>query len=221
MFSAVTISALTLTIGGSITYLTADYSSVLTVYRFGNGYTAKVQKGGNISLLSCGADASGKRALLNELKDTERLDDIIITSKNSRNASFCSVLLSEFETKNIFVSEGHYNKRIIPAEDISIIRKNISFTLELNSETEVEAANIGGTVYQYVKGTGASVLIVPENARLSTLPDNMRLADIAIFEGNAYETDLLQAERTLSLSEKATDTEVIRDGEKLQIKLSK
>ena len=221
VFSAVTISALTLTIGGSITYLTADYSSVLTVYRFGNGYTAKVQKGGNISLLSCGADASGKRALLNELKDTERLDDIIITSKNSRNASFCSVLLSEFETKNIFVSEGHYNKRIIPAEDISIIRKNISFTLELNSETEVEAANIGGTVYQYVKGTGASVLIVPENARLSTLPDNMRLADIAIFEGNAYETDLLQAERTLSLSDKATDAEMIPDGAKLEIKLSK
>lgn len=221
VFSAVTISALTLTIGGSITYLTADYSSVLTVYRFGNGYTAKVQKGDNISLLSCGADASGKRALLNELKDTERLDDIIITSKNSRNASFCSVLLSEFETKNIFVSEGHYNKRIIPAEDISIIRKNISFTLELNSETEVEAANIGGTVYQYVKGTGASVLIVPENARLSTLPDNMRLADIAIFEGNAYETDLLQAERTLSLSDKATDAEMIPDGAKLEIKLSK
>ena len=221
VFSAVTISALTLTIGGSITYLTADYSSVLTVYRFGNGYTAKVQKGDNISLLSCGADASGKRALLNELKDTERLDDIIITSKNSRNASFCSVLLSEFETKNIFVSEGHYNKRIIPAEDISIIRKNISFTLELNSDTEVEAANIGGTVYQYVKGTDASVLIVPENAKLSTLPENMRLADVAIFEGRAYETDLLQAERTLSLSDKANDLEIIPDGAKLQIKLSK
>ncbi len=221
IFSAVTISALTLAIGGSVTYLTADYSSVLTVYRFGNAYTVMVQKGDNISLLSCGSDASGKRALMNELKDTEKLDDIIITSKHSRNVSFCSGLLSEFEAENIFVSEGHFEKRKIPAENVSIIRKNTSFTLELNSDTEVEAANISGTVYQFVSGTDTSVLIVPENAKLSTLPENMRLADVAIFEGRAYETDLLQAERMLSLSDKANDLEIIPDGAKLQIKLSK
>lgn len=221
IFSAVTISALTLTIGASVTALTADRSSVLTVYRFGDRYTVKVQKGDNISLLSCGADTNGKLALKNELKNTEKLDDIIVTSKQSRNASFCSALLSEFEAENIFVSEGQFEKRKIPAEDVNIIRKNTTFTLELNSETEVEEANIGGTVYQYVQGTEASVLIVPENAKLSTLPENMRRTDIALFEGMAYETDLLQAERTHSLSDKATDAEVIRDGEKLQIKLSK
>ncbi len=221
VFSAVTISALTLAIGGSITYLTADHSSVLTVYRFGNAYTVMVQKGDNISLLSCGANASGKNALMNELKDTEKLDDIIIMSKHSRNVSFCSGLLSEFDAVNIFVSEGHFDKRKIPAENVNIISKNTSFTLELNSDTDVEIANIGGTVYQYVHGADASALIVPENAKLSTLPENMRLADVAIFEGMAYETDLLQAERTLSLSDKATGAEIIPDGAKLQIKLSK
>ena len=220
VFSAVTVSALTLTIGGAVTYLAADRSPVLTVYRFGNGYTVTVQKGDNISFLSCGADASGKREIIDELKDADRLDDMIITSKLSRNSSCCAKLLSEFETENIFVAEGQFEKRRIPAEDHYTIRKNTSFTVELNSGADVEIANIGGTVYQYVRGAGCSVLIVPEHAKLSTLPDDMRETDVALFEGKAYETGLLQAGRTLSLSDKSTDAEIIPDGSKLRIKLS-
>lgn len=214
VFSAVVISALTLTTGGALTYLNADNSAYLSVYRFGSGYTVAVRKGENVSLLSCGGSANGKNALMKELDGVRRVDNLVMTGKGRRNAAYLPDLLSRFETGNIFTRDG----QMTDSDNAHAIPKNTAFTLALNDSVSDRIVNIRGSVYQYISGE-KSVLIVPDKARLSKLPEELLSADVILLEGKAYDIELLDAGNLLTLGESDEGGKELPDGSVYRLKM--
>ena len=222
VLSAVIISVLTLSVGGSLTYIFADDSAELTIYRNGSGYTAAVQKNMNISLLSCGGTQRGMSAVIDRLSRADSIDIVVLPGKENRNFAYFGEIASEHDIANALMYKNQFDEELIDREDVGLFDDNTSFTLTLNTDVKVKVITVKNRVYQYVYSKDTSVLIIPEKAVLSRLPEEFRRADYAVLEGSAEGLELLDCEVLLSVSGKpvtsGASVETISDGGSYTIK---
>ncbi len=199
--SAAIISLLTLSIGGSLTYLLADHPATLTVTRNGFGCTAEVRRAENVSLLSCGGTKKGGAALMEGLERFERIDCIVLASGQKRHAAYLEQLAEEWEVADLVVYNKKFDAEDFDADKVHLYGDNTMFTVMLNSDVSVQVMAVRGRVYQYVYSDDTAVLLVPDRGRLSDLPERYLCADAVIFEGKADDSHLLDCGRIIALSE--------------------
>lgn len=219
IFAAVMTSVLTLAVGAAVTSLLPSPASLLLI-RSGTGYTAAVRRGENISLLSCGGNASGYSALEKLMQRTQRIDNIILPTALQRNLAYVGQLTAAYDVANVLMYAPEFDEEKIPAAEVRLFDENTTFTLALNSAVDVQIAAVKGKVFQYVTSGETTVLLVPKNADILYLPEEMRRPDIAVFEETAYHPELLDCGRTLTLSDKGSaDAEAVKRGVVTEIKL--
>ena len=219
---SIAVSLLTLTIGWSLTEMFADRSASLTIFRSGSGYTAAVRKDANLSLLSCGGSAKGRSNVIDELRRSDTVDNIVLAGGENKNYACFGEISDGFAVKNILMFGENFDTHLVSDEEVHFFEDNTSFELELNSDVSVRVIAVNGRVFQYVSSQNVSVLIVPEKARLGDLPEEYRTADYALFEGNAYDPELLGCGRLLSVSGKPLNgakPEIISEEKPFRIKL--
>lgn len=214
VFSAVFISLQILVIGGSLTALFADNTAVLSLYRFGSGYTAMVTKGNNLSLLSCGGAKSGQSVMANTLSRVSQIDNIIVPGKQQKYISYLPAVLDEKTVSNLFVYETAAENETFTEEETAILfHDNTNFTVRLNSDVSVTVFCASNRVFRYVFSNRFSLLIMPPNSDAAQLPEELRRADVILLEGKA-KTGSITANRVISLTgenggETPADGEVI------------
>lgn len=212
--SAVFISVQILVIGGSLTALFADTAAVLSLYRFGSGYTAIVSKENNISLLSCGGAENGQTVITNALSRISQVDNIIVPGKQQRYVSFLPAVLDEKMVSNLFVYEPAAEADIFSEEETAILfHSQTSFTVRLNSDVSVTVFCANNRVFRYVFSDRFSLLMIPPNSDAAQLPEELRRADVILLEGKA-KTDSIAAARVISLTGENSG-ETPADGDKL------
>lgn len=204
VFGAVTVSVLTLASGAALTALTADHTAVLTLYRFGSGYTAAVRKNGNLSLLSCGGTANRRSEITEMLRRTPVVDYMLLTSGRKCNSAYADEIISDFDVKNILrYSESSDDMQ--PDDGAFAFGDGTAFTLVLNSDVSVRVFAVGKRVYQYVFSENTSVLIVPPGGMPDALPEAYLSADYVLLEGSAKGFDAVDG--TLLTIGKKSDAE--------------
>ena len=221
VFFAVLLSALTLTVSGSLTFLLADESAWLTVYRFGSGYTATVSRGNNLSFLSCGGTAKGKNTVSELLRRNGEIDNIILADKNRRNTAYLAAMLQQADVDRVISYAPAAVSEAVAQEDLVLIDDNTRFSVVLNKEVTVEVVCVGKKVYQYLRSPAGTALLVPQNAKLRLLPEELRQADVVLLEGKAENVGVLDCGEMLALSDQADDrAEVLPNGAVYRMKLS-
>lgn len=212
---AAVISALSLTIGGSVSYLCADRSSSLTIYPSGYGYTVAITKGENVTLIGCGGKYGNQDKILSEIKSrTNTVDNIIVPVFNQSHAAYLPEICHQFDVSNILVYDSPYNSELAAAFEKEIFfGGDTSFTISANADTQVTVVTAKNKVYFYITSPEISVLFLPKNAKLDSLPEEMRTADYVVCEGDFDSAELSYGKQFIRIS---TD---LTDGEEYQIHL--
>ena len=219
IFSAITISVLTLTVGWAVTYLTSDTSAKLEIYRGGSGYSVLAEKERNASLLICNDIKTYK-----DMTDNTRFDYLMLTGKNVRNQSIYSELSENCDISKTIVYEKNYKTDNTSDDGIYSFGDGAEFSLALNSDVSMRVITAKGRVYQFIYSNSASVLILPDKADLRVLPEEYLSADCALLAGEVKEPQFLKCGRYLAVNDKVLDSinsaELIMDEESITIKMS-
>ena len=198
IFSAIIISILTLTIGGSLTYLFADESAELRIFRGGNGCTAAVAKLDNISLLSYGGNKHGREEANELISKYPAIDYLILTGGRGQSVRYYSSLSEEHEVAELIAYEKRVNTEEDQFEGAVLYGDNTLFTLLLNSDVKVKVIAIHGKTYQYLYSRDVSVLLLPSKAQISDIPEELRKADYVIADGEIENAELLDCKKLLT-----------------------
>ncbi len=198
VFSAIIISILTLTVGGSLTYLFADTSARLEIFRSGSGYTAVIRKENSASLLICNDTKSFK----NEL-DIGRFDYVLLTGKDSRNQSIYSELSENNDISETIIYGKTSETPFATDDGVHCFGEGAEFSVVLNSDVSLKVISARGRVYQYLNSDSVSVLILPDKAFLRDLPREYLTADYAIIAGKVNDAELFECSRYFAVSETA------------------
>lgn len=217
VFYAAVISILTLTIGGSLTYLYADNAAALTITRYGSAYSVAVEKGSNLSFLSCGGSQKDTGAVLSAAERCGQVDMVIMTSRTKSNTGCLAALAERYDIENVISVEGKNGEKPVGAEDALTIRDGTRFTVMLNSEVSVEIVTVKKKTYQYVTIRGKTLLIVPRWAKLRNLPEELLHADTALLEGEATDAELLDVQTMLTVREGKNNAQLIPEGVSIEI----
>ena len=219
IFSAITISVLTLTVGWAVTYLTSDTSAKLEIYRGGSGYSVLAEKERNASLLICNDIKTYK-----DMTDNTRFDYLMLTGKNVRNQSIYSELSENCDISKTIIYEKDYATDNASDDGFFNFGDGAEFSLALNSDINIKVISAKGRVYQFIYSNSASVLILPDKADSRVLPEEYLSADCALLAGEVKEPQLLNCGRYLAVNDKAlvgiNSSELIQDGESVTIKMS-
>ena len=182
--SAIAFSFATLIIGWTIYMIISYNTTTINIYST-NGMTVVVERGYNISLLSCGGLIEDKNEIVEDLsiKYTE-IDNVIIPQKKYRYNGYLYSILCEFDVSNILVYDNISQSRYEEYDGYErhMFTDNTSFTINLNNSTTNDIINIDGITYQYVKSNNATMLLVSTGADISTLPEKYRKADYLIID---------------------------------------
>lgn len=198
IITAVMISLLTLTIGGSLTYLFADTSAELRIFRGGSGSTAAVAKLDNISLLSYGGNKQGREEADELLGKYPSIDYLILTGGRGQSLRYYASLTDKYEVADIIAYEKRVNTEEDRFEGAVLYGDNTMFTLSLNSDVKVKALALHGKTYQYLYSRDVSVLFLPSKAQISYIPEEMRKADYVIADGDMNNAELLNCKKLLT-----------------------
>lgn len=213
------ISVLTFTVGGSVTYLFADTSAKLEIFRGGSGFTAVIRRENNTSLLICNDTKTIRNRFGNTL-----LDYVILTGKSRGNRSAYAELSENSEIINTFVYEKNPEKALISDDSSHFFGDRSEFTVKLNREISVRTVSLRGKVYQYFYSDSVSVLVLPDKARVGDLSEEFLSADYALIAGEVKDSEKLKCGRYLAVNETALKSiekaELINDGESRVIRMS-
>ncbi len=218
-YIAVTVSVLTLTIGGSLTCLFAENNPKFTVVRYGSGYTVGIEHEGRLSLLSCGGDQRQKNKNLNRWKNYEEIDTVIIPSENNRNINMLENFCNRFAVSQLYL---YANENEYPYLNTTLLSDSEDMTLMLNDETADKVIVENGMVFQYVYSRENAVLMIPDGADCADIPESMRCPGTVLLEGKVSRLELIESEQVVSVSEKTKDDAectVIESGGELQIEM--
>ena len=198
IFSAVIISILTLTIGGSLTYLFAGESAELRIFRGGNGCTAAVAKLDNISLLSYGGNKHGREEVDELLRKYPAIDYLILTGGRGQSIRYYASLTDKYEVADLIAYEKRVNTEEDQLEGAVLYGDKTMFTLSLNSDVKVKVIALHGKTYQYLYSRDVSVLFLPSKAEISDIPEKLRKADYVIADGDIKDAELLDCKKLLT-----------------------
>lgn len=178
-------------------FLTADKSCKLTLYQSGSGYCAEVKKENNISLLNASGNSKTFRSISGDICEADnRIDFLIIP--NSNNTQMLQQISQNFVISNLITE-------INSAEDMELVFNDIQYTINentiqtvhLNSTARVTLIDVEGVVYQYLQLENTSVLFVPANSNIKSLPESYRTADYIVLSGIPRNYDLLNCDNLI------------------------
>lgn len=191
---AISVSAVTLSLGWSIDVLTDTHTTEITLYQSGYGLTISVEKDENISLLCCGGSSKNIDGIIDEFYSCgSEIDDVFIPNRVNYS-SYLPMLKEEFEITNLFINEKFYAE--IGSKGISI-QNNTTFSAMLNTDTEDRIINVGNLTYQYLYINDETVLFVPHYGDIKKLPEEYRTADYIIADGVPYNAELLSCDKLI------------------------
>ncbi len=182
--SAIAFSFATLIIGWAIFMLIGYNTTTINIYST-NGMTVAVERGYNISLLSCGGSIENESEITEDLSDKyTKIDNIIIPQQKYKYNGYLYPMLCEFDVSNILVYDNISQSRYEDYDGYKreVFTDNTSFTININNNTTDEIINIDGITYQYIKSDNKTMLVIPSGADISRLPEKYRKADYLLID---------------------------------------
>lgn len=170
---------------GWVTYIFIGYNTTIINIYSTNGMTISVERGYNISLLSCGGHIEDESAITEDLsKKYTKIDNIIIPQKKYKYNGYLYSILYEFDVSNILVYDNKSQKEYEEYDGYkrNVFTDNTSFIINLNNNTTDEIINVDGITYQYIKADNKTMLIVSLGADISRLPEKYRKADYLLID---------------------------------------
>ena len=171
--------------------------------------------------MSCGGTAKGKNTVSELLRCNGEIDNIILADKNRRNTAYLAAMLQQADVDRVISYVPAAVSEAVAQEDLVLIDDDTRFSVVLNKEVTVEVVCVGKKVYQYLRSPAGTALLVPQNAKLRLLPEELRQADVVLLEGKAENVGVLDCCEMLALSDQADDrAEVLPNGAVYRMKLS-
>ncbi len=196
------LSSVVLVFGWAV-YSALGYGSVsLSVYNVGNGVTAAVKCGGNISFIACGGSEKSAYGILDDIYGSySSVDSVIIPDDKLKYSRYIPQLLSQVDISNILLYDSSGSRVELLGKYDGISRNtfadNCSFTVNLNSKSSVDVVNTGSATYQYVKINGSTLLFAPSEADIADLPEKYRDADYLLVDSVPENSELLNCDSVI------------------------
>ena len=197
--SAIAFSFATLLIGWAIYMLISYNTTTINIYST-NGMTVAIERGYNISLLSCGGSVENENEITEDLSDKYiEIDNIIIPQKKYEYNRYIYPILYTFDVSNILVYDNISQSRYEEYDGYkrNVITDNTSFTINLNNNTTDEIINIDGITYQYIKSDDKTMLLATMGADISRLPEKYRKADYLLIDNLPENYNLLDCKEVV------------------------
>ena len=168
----------------AFSYLTADASSRIRVYRSGGEIGVEVRKENNISLLCAGGRRSNAKRINEDIIDCGGEIDNLIIPNADNYSSLLPEISDDFNIINLITGEGSADLVGFSAsKEPFVIGDGTIQRIRLNASAEVTVIGAGGAVYQYIENEGSAVLLIPRRANIDKLPEEYRCADRVILDG--------------------------------------
>lgn len=158
----------------------------LQVIKSGEGSAVLLDSSKGLAVLSCGGSALGTSEVIKELEIRNSSVSLLAVPDNNKASSrFAADILQEFDCAAVLLydtdktSEEVY-RRAKESDAVLTFSENESAQSRLWNEVTVNALNIDGYTWEYVKSADYSVLIVPAKGDCSDIPDEYRTADIIV-----------------------------------------
>ena len=207
--SAIAFSFATLIIGWAIYMLISYNTTTINIYST-NGMTVAIERGYNISLLSCGGSVENENEITEDLSDKyTEIDNIIIPQKKYEYNRYLYPILYTFDVSNILVYDNISQSRYEEYDGYkrNVITDNTSFTINLNNNTTDEIINIDGITYQYIKSDDKTMLLATMGADISRLPEKYRKADYLLIDNLPENYSLLECKEVVFCGDEKYYTE--------------
>lgn len=201
-------SAAVLIAGWAIYSIISYNSAVLKVYNVGNGVTASIECGSNISFISCGGNRSGGYKIIDEISgDFSSVDSVIIPNTKLKYSRYLPQLLSEFDVSNILVYDNNADSQKMLQNYDGNVRNtfggNCRFTVNLNTNTSLEVMSINSTVYQYICLNGSTLLFAPSGSDIAQLPEKYRKCDYLLIDSAVQNSNLMSCKNVIFSGDKS------------------
>lgn len=199
--AAVFLSAVTLSIGASLTALLFPPQTALHIDRTKSGYVLTVEKNGAVTLLGAAGTQSDKKKALESVAKDGVVEIVLIPTQNSRGSY--TGFLNDYEVgKLVEFSDGKSSDEYSDG-DVFQFGNNTTFLMELSDDTEACVTALNKKVYTQLYSDEASVLIVPDKGDAADLTEEMRGADYILLKGSVKHAEQLPKKTLLAVSEKA------------------
>ncbi len=199
---AVAVSAVTLTLGWAVYAFTESGIVRFKVYNAGNGVTASIECGGNISFISCGGDSDRGYNIVRGLSGNfTSIDNIIIPNTKLKYSRYLPQLLSEVDSSNILVydnnSEEQNRLQNYDGNMRTVFGENCHFSISVNPLTTIDVINVNSVTYQYISANGTSILFAPSRADISKLPEKFRSCDYLLIDSAVKNISLIYCDEVI------------------------
>lgn len=187
----------------SLGYLVASNFMVLQIIDTGGGVAVVDTSPGGVSVLSCGGDRyhtdNAVTALENKIPDT-----MVIPDYRMYYSKYAQDYICGFDFKNILIydtdkySEGM--NELLQSKNVKYIDENTRVDFQKYSYEIITVKDEKGKQYRnwiYIQSDSSTVLISPENADCSKLPQQYRKCDVLILQRNCSNVDSIACGNTV------------------------
>lgn len=158
----------------------------LEILNTNNGTTVLLDTHKGLAVLYCGGEPAKTTDVISEIAErNSEINFLSIPDNNKHSSLYASDILEEFDCLSVLLydtdrtNEETY-RRARECNDVLMFSENQSVEAKLWKEIEVNAFNIDGKTYEYISSDDYSVLIIPEKADCTDIPENYLTADIII-----------------------------------------
>lgn len=158
----------------------------LQVLKSGGGSAVLLDSSKGLAVLSCGGSASGTSDVIREIELKNSSVSFLAAPDNNKSSSrFAADILEEFDCAAVLLYDTDKTseevfRRSRQCRSVLAFSENESAKSRLWNEITVDALNVEGYTWEYVKSEDYSILIVPQKGDCNDLPDEYKRADIII-----------------------------------------
>jgi hypothetical protein len=191
------------TIVMSIGYLVTSHFMVLQIINTGSGVAVIDTSPNGVNVLCCGGDTYHTDKALTALEN-KRLNTVVIPDYRMYYSKYAQDYICGFDFESVLVydtdkySEGM--NELLQSKNVKYIDENTRVDFQKYSYEIITVKDEKGKQYRnwiYIQSDNSTVLISPENADCSKLPQQYRKCDVLILQRNCSNIDSIACGNTV------------------------
>lgn len=161
-------------------------SDKLEIINTNNGTTVLLDTYKGLAVLSCGGELAKTNDVISGIAQrNSEINFLSVLDNNKQSSAYASGILEEFDCLSVLLydtdrtNEETY-RRARECDEVMTFSENQSVQAELWKDVTVNAFNIEGNTFEYISSEDYSILIIPQKADCTDIPENYLTADIII-----------------------------------------
>lgn len=161
----------------------------LEIMNTNNGTTVLLDTYKGLAVLSCGGESAMTTEIVDEIgiRNSE-INFLSVPDNNKSSCAYASSILEEFDCLSVLLydtdrtNEETY-RRAKECNEAWSLFENQSEQVKLWEEVTVNAFNVAGDTFEYINSDDYTILIIPQDADCTDIPESFLTADIIISSG--------------------------------------